>query len=98
MSDTLKKTEVIEAQADQILTLLKEVEDIENDYKKLADEHRLSLKVMDSKDLTIAGLRKKNNWSMPEIMLAIVVSGVFLGIGIYIGLTMDPLFYIRFTG
>lgn len=73
MSETLKKTEVIEAQADQILKLCKEVGDLKNDYRKLGKDSNYLLSIIENKDIAIAGLRKKNNWSMPEIMLAIVV-------------------------
>ncbi len=81
MSETLKKTEVIEAQADQILNLCKEVEDLKKDYKKLATNSNYLLNVIDVKDLAISHLRKKLRWSMPETMLAIVVCAVMIGIG-----------------
>ena len=81
MSDTINKNKVIEAQADEILNLMKNVEDLERDYRKLASDSNNLLNIIDNKDLLISSLKKKIRWSMTEDMLAIVVCAVMVAIG-----------------
>ena len=81
VKNTVTKSDIIECQEDKIINLIKEIEDLERDYRKLALDSNSLLKALDCKDLTISSLKKKLRWSMPEAILAVIVCIIMVGIG-----------------